>query len=345
MEMVLTAESVAFIVSMFVSALMFSFFGRVDYLQRKMVGSAIFIILGLTVGCFAVLPFFWYEYDFIVEINFWKFLIPFLGGAIIIGAAIFERNYFVSLAVLLAVILGVFILDIEISFFERAPRFINQGITVAVWWLFAMGYRALSGLNTLPQVEAMTVGLGFLLLSWFGVAPLMIGVFSASLIAVFIIAYLYSAANPVGILVSPVVGFVLGWLGLMVYGEYLLPCFVIFMMYYIVEFVVCFFKKITFLPQYRDFEYNSITFQSFYNGLPVMVVIKNVWMINAILLVLGLFQLSGVNSYSIPIFVALLVSWQLYRMFSWEDGVKVVEKEMRVYDKDLEKTDSNTDKN
>ena len=43
----------------------------------------------------------------------------------------------------------------------------------------------------------------------------------------------------------------------------------------------------------------------------------------------GLFQINGVNSYSIPSFVALLVSWQLYKMYSWEDNAKDLNEENR----------------
>ncbi|MBE6443793.1 MAG: hypothetical protein E7020_03900 [Alphaproteobacteria bacterium] len=350
METLLTAEGIAFIVSLFVSALLFSLFGRIDFLRKNMIGSTIFTMVGLAVGCLSVLPFFWYEYDFIVNISVWKLLVPFVGAAIIVGATIFDKDYIVLIAILLATIMGVAVLDIEVVFFVGAPKLINQVATIVVWWSFAVGYRALSGLNTIPQTEAITVGVGFLLLSWLGLAPLMLGVFSSSLIAVFLIAYFYSSENPVGVMVSPAIGFVLGWLGLIAYGEYLLPCFVIFVMYYIIEFIVCLLKKITFLPQYKNFESNSVTLYSFYKGLPVMVILKNVWMINSVLIVFGLFQINGVNSYSIPSFVALLVSWQLYKMYSWEDNAKDLNEENRDkfeqknISKTSEKSDEVTDK-
>jgi hypothetical protein len=85
-----------------------------------------------------------------------------------------------------------------------------------------------------------------LLLFFFGQAPFIMGAYTACLLSCFLIAYFYCREYPLGAQSSPLVGLILGWIGLLAYQDFLGPCFMIFSMLYLTEFLFSFAKKITF---------------------------------------------------------------------------------------------------
>ena len=113
-------------------------------------------------------------------------------------------------------------------------------------------------------------------------------------------------------------GFIFGWLGLICAQEYLLPCFVTFAMFCLLEFCLCLFRKITLQPQYRELPYNSAAVQSFNDGLPADTLLHIIWSTEVLLLIFGLLQVNSENSFSIPSFAAVIVAWQMYRLSHWQ---------------------------
>jgi hypothetical protein len=247
-----------------------------------------------------------------------KFLVPLLASVVVLAAVLLNKPYVVAGGVLIASVISVFGTEIFITFQATWPVVLNKLLTVVCLWIYAMGYRALSGLNPLPQIEGLVVGIGFTLLGLFGFAPVMLSVEAMGIVAVLLIAYVNSFRSSWGIVGAPVLGFVLGNLGLISYGEYLLPCFVIFSMFYFVELLVSLLKKCSLMPQYADIIYNSTSAEAFSLGLPADTLIRMVFATNFILLLLGVFQVYAVNVYSLPAFAFILTVWQQHRMLHWQ---------------------------
>lgn len=339
-----------FLICLMAAAILFSTLVKNSFLRENLLSAALAVCGSLILGVGGITIVFWYAYDFVADITVWQYLLPLLSTLLIAGSFFIKIPYIVPLAAFLAAAASVFGGGLSIIFLPQIPLFFNQLITAIALWLFAVGFTALSGLNPLPQTEGITISIGFILLYLFGLAPFIIGAAAAGLLGALLIAYLYSASQPIGIASAPLLGFILGWLGLLSYGEYLLPCFIIFAMFYLLELLVCTARRITLLPRYRDFAYNSVSVQSFTGGFPAQAVIRVIWSTNILLIILGMFQINGANPYSIPVFAALITAWQLYRMTNWRNESQTLKETNRELVKDIKSSfnklfssDDNTD--
>ncbi len=330
-----------FLISLVLAAVSFSLIGKIEKMREKMVVPALILSsVFFSVVSLSVLLF-WYQFDFVNNINYRSFLIPLTGIVLICGAMFINIRYAVSTAVLVSTLISVFGGGLEIVFFTESSRIINQLFTVIIWSFFALGYRALAGLNPLPQCEGLTVSIGFSLLYLFGVVPFMMEVMAVSLLAILLIAYIYKNKLPFGIASVPVLGYIIGWFGVLSYGEYLLPSFIIFVTFYLIELTICTIRKVLMLSDYKDFHYNSISVQVFVDGISPYEIIKTVWFTNIVLVVMGAFQINSNNPYSIPIFVVLIVVWQLYRMINWQHENKTLKEVNRELVTDIKKSINN----
>ena len=318
----------AFLAALFLSVMFFNGFGRIEVLREKIAVAILTIYLSVLlvvvgIGCFA-----WYSSDFVTDINRSDFFVPLVSAVVIVGALFANKVWFVDGAVVATVFANVFLSDcLTIEFFSEYSLLVNKFVTCLVWSFFALGFRSLSGLNPLPQIETATISFGFVLLFLFGVAPFMMGVIASSLAATIVIAYVYSKKYPISIAGAPVLGYLLGLLGVLSYQEFLLPCFVGFAMFYFGELCVSSLKKGTLIQSYAKFEYNSVSFKAFNDGLPPNDLIKNLWFVNVVLIIFGLFQMNGVNTYSVPVFAGLVVLWNLYKIENWKDARNLTFKE------------------
>ncbi len=330
-----------FLISLVLAAVSFSLIGKIEKMREKMVVPAL-VLSSVFFGVVLIsVLLFWYQFDFVNNIDYRSFLIPLTGVVLICGAMFTNIKYSVSAAVLVSTLMSVFGGGLEIVFFAEASRIINQLLTVIVWSFFALGYRALAGLNPLPQCEGITVSVGFCLLYLLGVVPFMLEVMAISLLAILLISYIHRGGLPFGIISVPILGYIIGWFGVLSYGEYLLPSFIIFVMFYLVELTVCAIRKVLMLSDYKDFHYNSISVQVFVDGISPHEIIKTVWFTNIVLIVMGAFQINSNNTYSIPVFVVLIVVWQFYRMINWQHENKTLKEVNRELVTDIKKSINN----
>lgn len=324
-----------FLTCLVAAALLFSTLVKNKFLHENLLSAACSVSGSVIIGISLITFFFWYPYDFVSDLKMWQYLLPLLSSLLIVASFFVRRRFAIAIGVLLAAVISVFVAGLSINFFPELPSIFNQLLTVAILWVFAMGYRALAGLNPLPQSEGIAISAGFILLYLFGLAPFIVGASAAGILGSLLIAYLYSASQPLGIASAPVLGFILGWLGLVAYGEYLLPCFVIFATLYLLELLVCTARWITLLPQYREFAYNSVSVHSFSDGFPAQAIIRVIWNTNILLIILGLFQVNGTNAVSIPVFAALITCWQLYRMTNWQQESQTLKETNRELVKEI----------
>ena len=337
----------SFLTCLILSAVLFSQFVKSAFLRNRLASSALALTLTAIVGISPIASIFWYNYDFVGDISIWNFLLPLFASLIIVAGVIINKPYMLSTSTLLASIIAVFTCS-HINIFPEQPVILNQLLTILILWLFSYGFQALSGISFLPQSEGITICGGLVILYFFGQTPFILCVGAAGILGSLLIAYIHSKSQPLAANSAPVLGFILGWLGLVSYNEHLLPCFTIFSSFYLMELLITLCYKITFIPKYKNIAYNSISLQASKKGLPIAVENKVIWNSNILLLIFGLFQLNSPSPYSIPLFAIIIIGWQLYRMLNWEQESKTWKETNKELIKELKNSFSNilpTDKN
>ena len=313
---------VAFVTSFFVTSFLFSKLVYFEIFRKRNFSATASVVLGAIVSSAIVLSFSWDEYDFISDISIWSFLAPLIGLAIIFVTCFINRLYVIETAVLVASIIGVFFGNLSITFIPEAPLFVNQICTVIAWTFFSVGMRAIAALYPVLQVQGVTISGGFVLLYVFNASPFILGVISAALLASMCVAYMNYNNQTMGVDVSPIIGYVFGWFGLIFYQEMLFSCFIVLIMSCLLEMIIAALRRLTFLKKYKNFSMNAVLMQVYNSGLASIVIVKSLWMIGGILVVFSVFQANGVNYYSIPAFVAIIILWQFYKLLNWENESK-----------------------
>ncbi len=313
-----------FLICLIVSAILFSILAKKDFLRKNSL-SGILAVGGSLVICTTPLSIiFWHQYDFVADIKCWQFLLPLLASLLILIALFIKKPFIIAGATFIASAISIFGANLSITFIPQLPLWVNQILSIFVLWGFALGYRAISGLNPLPQIEGITICLGFIMFYFFSLAPFILGSFCAGLLGILLISYLHSQTQPISAVAAPFLGFILGWIGLLSFKEYLLPSFVIFTTFYLLELLICGGRYITMLPQYRDFKSNSVSLQSLNSGLQSHTLLRIIWNTNILLLVFGLFQVNSASLFSVPSFAAIITCWQLYRLVEWQQETKTI---------------------
>ena len=313
---------IAFIIGMILSAVLHVTLERVAFWQNNFLASSAAICLA---SVFSALPVAYYFFDasqFAGEINFLKFALPLTCSLIVLASVCFNNIYITSLGLLLACTLGVGLSDITISFYAGWPQWLNTVCTIAGYWLFAWGFYCISGLTPLPQAQGIFPAIGLVIIAVIGHAPLAFGVSAAAIFGVFAIAYVRGQIQPVSHASAPLLGYIVGWLGLISYPEFLFPCFAIFMMYYFAELAVALFRRITTIKNFSELPYNSVIYQTFEQSSSPELVSRVLWHTGILLVLLGVFQINSPNISSFPIFALFVCFWQQYRLYNWNNPDK-----------------------
>lgn len=313
---------IAFFASFVLTSFLFSKLENFEIFRLRNFSATASVVLGCVVSSVGVLSFYWDNYDFVSDIGLKGFLAPVIGLAAVFITCLINRRYLVELGVLIASFIGVFAGDLFIEFIPSVPDIVNKLCTVVVWFLFSIGIKVVAALYPFLQMQGITISGGIVLLYIFGVAPFMMGVVGATLLAAMMVAYMNYTNQTMGLTVSPIVGYLIGWFGLVSYNEMLMPCFIILTMVCLVEMSVSLLKKLTFMKKYRDFTNNSFLMQIYESGLAPFAMIKALWLLSGVLVVFCVFQANGVNSYSIPVFVFVVVLWQFFKLIGWKNEDK-----------------------
>lgn len=341
MGMQIIVIGISFLSCLFLAAILFSLLSKKEFLQTNLLSAPLAFCLTAILGIGILSLLFWQDNDFVAMMTPRLYLTPLLGLLLIMISFFLKIKGSVEIGTFLASLIAVFGTHSFLMIFPELPEWINQSLTVLLLWLFALSFRAVSGLNPLPQTEGLAVSGGLLLLYLLGLAPFVLGLTSAGLFGIFLIAYVRCSIQPFGPKYIPAVGFILGWLGLVSYREYLLPSFLTFSMFFLAEACVCTARKITFLPKYKDFFYNAISLQALSEGLAAQTLIRVIWNTNILLVLIGLFQVNSPNTYSLPLFAAIITAWQLYRMLNWQKESQTLKDTHKELIKDLKSSVKN----
>lgn len=313
---------VVFVVSFVLTSFLNSFLVNFEAFRKTNFSATASAILGCIIPSAVVIGFCWNRFDFVSDVGYKAFLAPFIGLAIVFSSCFTYKKYVVEASVLIASIIGVFCGNIFIDFVPDAPIWVNKICSVLAWFLFSVGIRVIATLQPILQIQGITVSGGFVLLFLFKTAPFMIAVVAGSMLASMIVAYLNHNNQSFEFESSPIIGYMIGWFGLITYSEMLLPCYIVLIMYCLVEMAISLIRRLTWMKKYKDFYGNSFVAQIYKSGLPPVIIIKSVWMLSGIVLFFCVFQANGVNNHSIPIFIGIITLWQFYKMINWKSEGK-----------------------
>lgn len=307
---------ISFLIGILLSVLLHIYLFKTSINEIFMSSISAVTIASLT-GITAVSWLFWNDNDFVADISLKKYLIPLAGSLVILFAA-FSLNLFVTITFsLLVAIFSICYTGIVIDFPYDIPEWGDTVLTIMILWIFTCSFYCISGLTPFPQSQGLCVAIGFIILAVLHTAPAIMGYSAAVLCGTLLIAYTRSSYQPINHISAPVLGYITAWLGLMSYREYLLPCFVTFSMYGIMECLIAVSRKITSFPKIQNIIYNTSLCRAIdESGLP-QIATRFIWSTDTMLIILGIFQINGVNAYSLPTFAAILCIWQQYRVLNW----------------------------
>ncbi|MBE6467473.1 MAG: hypothetical protein E7004_02640 [Alphaproteobacteria bacterium] len=327
-----------FLISSVVTAFLFSKLVFFREFRERNFSATASVVLGCLITCLLVLPFCWDEYDFVSSVGIGGFVAPLIGLIIIFATCFINRLYVIEFGVLVASLIGVFAGDLFIDIIPSAPVFVNKLCSVLLWFLFSIGIRCVATLYPILQIQSLTVSAGIVLLYIFGGLPFIIGFVGATLLGAMCIAYLHYMNQSMGVEVSPIVGYFIGWFGFLSYSEMAFPCYVILVMFCVIEMTVSIIKKLTFMKKYEDFNTNSFCFKIYKSGLPPITIIRSLWLLSGLVVIFAVLQANGVNSYSIPCFVALIMCWQFYKLINWKEENKTWKEKKEEVIEDIKET-------
>ena len=309
---------ISFIIGIFLAAVTHIWFFRNNSLSDNFLSSITAIALSAIIGITASTLFFWNDDDFVHDISKTQYLVPLFGCLPILFCAYFFNIYYTCALTAIVTAFDVYFTGINFDFWFNAPDWLNTALTILSLWGFTCGFYCISALNSFPQTQALTISVGIIALAAFHCAPVILGCSAATLTGIFLISYIRCTKQPINHIAAPVLGYIIAWLGIFTYPEYLLPCFLIFSMYYLAEVILAILRKLTTISEYCNITANTSLYQAFSSGAPKPVLSRTIITTDILLIILGLFQISSPNAFSIPIFAALFCIWQQYKIIYWQ---------------------------
>lgn len=207
-------------------------------------------------------------------------------------------------------------------FQNHLPFWADRFLTVLIWIAYAWCFRFMNGIDGIAANQASAVATGLLILSVLGGLPILFGNFSAALLGA-LSALLMFTWYPAKLLLKEgacvALGFLLGWMIILSAREGTASCALIFSMYFIIEILWAFFRKLL--------HGGTVTANTTYDltnssGLSPAVVGQNIVKLQTVLLVIGSFQVYAPNNYSLPMVSALITLWFLSRLRNWQDSAQ-----------------------
>ncbi len=309
---------ISFVIGMILSIGFHFYFAKQKHLEEYFLSSIIAITLSAVISISAVAIFFWNSDDFVYDLSITQYLLPLGASLLILVGVLLGSVPYLLISTAIACLFSVYYTGITINFSSELPSWLNMFMTSVCLWLFSGGFYCISGLSPFPQSQGITPALGIIILAFLGMAPFVLGISAAALLGVLIVAYARSFSQPINQDCAIILGYIIGWLGLISCAEYLLPCFIIFMMYYLSEASVALFRKIMPLEKYKNIPYNTTLYQAYIEKAPEQNISSVIWLTSLLLILLGVIQINGDNAFSLPVFAYLFCAWQQYRTIHWQ---------------------------
>ena len=114
----------------------------------------------------------------------------------------------------------------------------------------------------------------------------------------------------------------LGWLVISFAAEGSGASAYILCLYLIIETAWAVLKKLTFLKAFADIKTNPVYYQSNISGLHPVLIANHINRNNIVLILFACFQVFAPNSYSLPLLCTIIVLWNVYRLYYWQNQPK-----------------------
>ena len=246
------------------------------------------------------------------------------GILLLIGSHYISSAKILNIAFFILCLVNIFLLPQNISLTDGHLSPLAEKLILAFsWGAFVVFYPILNGINGIVTIQSLSVCTGLMLLFAIGIFPMLDGYYSCIYIALFL-SYNFFSRYPASLKItdfdSKIMGFLVGWMGVLAAIEGDSSCFIILNMYYFYEFICAVCKKLMFHNQFKKLSGNT-----FYNklasaGISPQNICQLTIKINLIMLILAGFQIYSPNYYTIIIISFFMVFWITSRITAPEEN-------------------------
>ena len=256
--------------------------------------------------------------EFVSSLSFSEVTLPLIGGLIIyLSGYNHKLSKFTPLLILLCAASAVFAApDDSMSFLPQFNVWINRVLLIAVWAIFTFIYRHTNTGDGMLSVQSLTISIGVIALSIFGVLPHMIG-FMAWITTAALLALLAFSWHPSRVKISSTAASSFGFIifSLIAFSTYegCAPCVLIFSAYMLVDIVWAIAYKLSFIDRYKDVTNNTAYRQALEEGMNPAQAAAFPVRIQMLLIFFGVFQAYSPNSVSLVMLSAIITIWFCYK--------------------------------
>ncbi len=263
-------------------------------------------------------------FDFIYRPEYWSLLLAFLSAGLIYLSSFFKKSEKYAPLIILAAAIGCsFLLPKDFLLFEgNLPLVLDRSIVILLWFLFSFAYKYMNGIDGILSLQTMTSGAGIFFISLLGGAPFLLGNYALALVGV-TAAFMAFSWYPARIVLkqsaASALGFIVAWLIIQSSVEKAASCNLIFSLFFITEVIWATALKLTMRPQYKDIMSDMNYYQANVSGLAPNFICNAAAKLEALLLILGTFQVYAPNAYSLPAVSFILALWFCNKIKNWQE--------------------------
>lgn len=263
-------------------------------------------------------------FDFIYHPQYWSLLAAFLAAGLIYLGSLFKKSEkYTPLIILTAAIGCSFLLPKDFLLFEgNLPLILDRTCIILLWFLFSFSYKYMNGIDGILSLQTATSGAGIFFISLLGGAPLLLGNYALALVGT-ALAFMAFSWYPARIVLkqgaAPALGFIVAWLIIQSSVEKAASCNLIFNLFLISEVIWAAALKLTRRPQYKNIMSNTHYYQANVSGLAPNLICNATAKLQALLLILGTFQVYAPNAYSLPAISFVLTLWFSNKIKNWQE--------------------------
>lgn len=235
----------------------------------------------------------------------------------------FQTNKWQFLIILCFTLLNTLFLPADMNITDGILPPLAEKISLALLWsLFAFMYFTLNGVEGVVSLQTLSVALGVMVLFALGMISSLYGLYSCVFIALFL-ALNFFTSFPSSIKLSTsdcrIIGFMLGWLGVLISLESAGSCFIILSMYYIYETAIALVKKISFQNQFKLLTNNTFYARLADAGVSPQNIGKFISRLNLVMIILACFQIYAPNNYTMLIVAVFMIFWMTGKVTSSQE--------------------------
>lgn len=274
------------------------------------------------------------KYDIVAPVAGYVLPIIFALATVIYVSYWFANSWLLNALVLTASAAMAMILTDNIIFEGILPVWADKIIAAAVVYILVISAKNINLLAGTFGIQAVAITIGAALLALLGGVPIYLGIIGAYLAGVWL-GFLNLNRFPSKVYLNGgacmAFAYVLAWIVLQGACELAAPSMFILCMYVVSESLWALAQRIVFNVKNNEFSENTASYSAFEKGLEVTAIGVAVAKINIVNLVLALFQLYSVNTYSVPLFAFLINLWLLGILYNVDDDNKTLKEVNREF--------------